>query len=110
MKYAIFIAPSAERDIRDAADYIEHVLLNPEAASGLLDALEAAAVSLRENPLRREPAIDPVLRAWGIRFMRIGNYLAFFTVDEEKRRVNIVRFLYARRNWIGILKDCLPLE
>lgn len=105
MSYALYIAPTAEREISDAADYIEHALMNPQAAADLLDAIEAAVLSLRENPLRREPAADPVLRAWGIRFIRVGNYLAFFTVDEANRRVNIVRFLYAKRNWMRILKE-----
>ena len=107
MKYALHITPSAERDIGDAAAYIENVLFNPQAADDLLDAVEAALAALQGNPQRRNLASDAVLRAWGIRFVRVKNYLAFFVVDEENRRVNIIRFLYAKRNWIGILGEAV---
>ena len=105
MKYALHITPLAERDISDAADYIENALKNPQAADALLDAFEETLLSLRENPLRVRAIPDPVLKAWGIRFIRINNYLAFFTVDEEKQRVNVVRFLYAKRDWMRLLKE-----
>lgn len=39
---------------------------------------------------------DPVLAGWGIRFIRVNNYLAFYTIDEDKKVVIIVRFLYQK--------------
>ena len=36
MKYALHITGSAENDINEAADYIEYVLMNPQAADRLL--------------------------------------------------------------------------
>ena len=39
---------------------------------------------------------DPVLNSWGIRFIIVKNYLAFFIIDEEKKEVNIVRFLFQK--------------
>lgn len=107
MKYALHITAAAERDINDAADYIEFVLMNPQASVDLLDAIDAAVSSLSEHPLRIKPISDAVLSAWGIRFFRVKNYLAFFTVDEDACRVNIVRFLYMTRDWMGILREGL---
>ena len=40
MNYAIHITSKAERDLNEAADYIEFTLLNPQAADGLLDKTE----------------------------------------------------------------------
>jgi len=40
MKYDIHITRAAERDLNSAADYIEFVLLNPQAADDLLDEAE----------------------------------------------------------------------
>ena len=108
MKYALHITPSAERDIGDAADYIEYTLMNPQAADELLDAVEEVLSTFRERPQRIRTIPDPVLEAWGIRFVRIKNYLAFFVVDEERHRVNVVRFLYAKRNWMKLLREEKP--
>ena len=45
----------------------------------------------------------------GIRFVIINNYLAFYTIDEEKQTVVIVRFLYQKSNWTSILRQIFPL-
>ncbi|MBC5680580.1 type II toxin-antitoxin system RelE/ParE family toxin [Lachnospira sp. NSJ-43] len=52
---------------------------------------------------------DPVLASWSIRFVIINNYLIFYTVDEGKQTVIIVRFLYQKSNWTSILRQGLPL-
>ncbi len=44
----------------------------------------------------------------GIRFVIINNYLAFYTIDEEKQTVIIVRFLYQKSNWTSILRQISP--
>ncbi|MFR5502265.1 MAG: type II toxin-antitoxin system RelE/ParE family toxin, partial [Lachnospira pectinoschiza] len=43
------------------------------------------------------------------RFVIINNYLAFYTIDEEKQTVIIVRFLYQKSNWTSILRQIFPL-
>lgn len=107
MKYELRVASAAERDIEDAADYIEYMLLNPQAAEELLNAIDDVLPTLQEAPKRIALVSDPVLNAWGIRFVRIKNYLAFFVVDDDARRVTVLRFLYAKRNWKGILREGL---
>ena len=105
MRYALHVTAAAERDIIDAAEYIEYVLLNPQAAEDLLKAVEDTVSALAEQPLRIGRVSDPVLSAWGVRFIRVKNYLAFFVVDDETQRVMIFRFLYAKRNWMAILRE-----
>ncbi len=78
--------------------------MNPQAADGLLDAVEETLPTLAEKPKRFAVVSDPVLKAWGIRFVQINNYLAFYVVDDNAKRVNIIRFLYMKRDWIGILR------
>ena len=107
MKYSLHISSLAERDIDEAANYIENVLKNPQAAEALLDEIEETLHTLREYPERIPLVSEPVLKAWGIRFIRIKNYLVFFTVDNDRNRVTIVRFQYAKRNWWTILKGSL---
>lgn len=104
MKYTVHLAERARRDIEDAADYIEYSLKNPLAADRLLDEVESVLTELEEMPERYSPVRDEILASWGIRFVRIKNYLAFFTVSQAEARVQIVRFLYGKSSWEAILR------
>ena len=110
MKYTLHITAAAEDDLRGAADYIEYVLMNPQASAELVEAAAEVLTALTEHPERRALPSDPVLRAWGVRFVRVKNYLAFYTVDEAAERVNIIRFLYAKRNWMDILRGGFSVD
>lgn len=110
MSYELHITRSAENDLNEAVDYIEFVLMNPQAADDLLDAVEETLPTLSEHARRHALVDDPVLRAWGIRLVQIKSYLAFYAVAENEQKVYIVRFLYGKRNWISILKSGFSLE
>jgi plasmid stabilization system protein ParE len=110
MNYNIHISRAAERDLNNAADYIEFVLLNPQAANDLLDEAENKIGELSTFPEKFALVDDPVLKAWGIRFTLVKNYIAFYVVSEENRTVYVVRFLYGKRDWITILKQDFSLR
>ena len=110
MNYEVRLTRAAENDLNEAADYIEFVLLNPQAADDLVDAVEETLPTLAQYAQRYALVDDPVLRAWGIRFVQIKNYLAFYTISEEEQKVYIVRFLYGKRNWISILKNGFSID
>ena len=110
MSYDIHITRAAERDLNSAADYIEFVLLNPQAADDLLDEAESQIGELSSFPEKFAVVDDPVLKSWGIRFTLVKNYMAFYTVSEEEKRIYIVRFLYGKRDWVTILKQGFSLE
>lgn len=109
MNYIIHITATAERDIIQAADYIEFTLKNPSAAEHLLDVITEQINSLADFPEKFRLVDDPVLTSWGIRFILINHYLAFYTVDTEKQLVTVVRFLYQKSNWNSILRQGFPL-
>ena len=52
---------------------------------------------LTQMPEKLQLVDDPVLAGWGIRFIMVNNYLAFYTIDEDKKVVIIVRFLYPKK-------------
>ena len=64
---------------------------------------------LTQMPEKLQLVDDPVLAVWGIRFIRVNNYLAFYTIDEDKKVVIIVRFLYQKSNWNTILRQGFSL-
>ena len=109
MSYQVHITSTAEHDIMRAADYIEFTLKNPTAADNLLDVSTEQIGSLSNLPQKFRLVDDPVLASWGICFVIVNNYLAFYTIDEEKQTVIIVRFLYRKSNWTSILRQGFPL-
>lgn len=110
MNYDIHITRAAERDLAGASDHIEFILKNPKAADDLLDEAEKQILSLTEYPERYRLVEDPVLSSWGIRFVMVKGYLAFYTISVETNRVTIVRFLFQKSNWASILRHGISLE
>lgn len=109
MNYHIHITSAAERDLNRAADHIEFVLKNPKAADGLLDEAEKQINSLSDFPEKFRLVDDPILSSWGIRFVIVNGYLAFYTISEESKTVIIVRFLFQKSNWNAILRQGIAL-
>ena len=109
MSYQLHITSTAEHDIMLAVDYIEFILKNPQAADNLLDAVTKQIGTLSDFPQKFHIIDDPVLASWEIRFIIINNYLAFYTINEEKQTVIVVRFLYKKRNWYSILRQGFSL-
>lgn len=105
MNYQIHITKIAERDLNRAVDHIEFALKNPQAADRLLDDAEREIMSLATMPERYALVDDPLLAAWGIRFVQIKNYLAFYMVSKETQTVHIIRFLYGKSDWVSILRN-----
>ena len=85
MNYTIHITKKAEADIESAADYIEHTLLNPKAADSLLAFAERKINALSCMPQSHQLVDDAVLKALGIRYLLIKNYIAFYTIDEVSK-------------------------
>jgi plasmid stabilization system protein ParE len=110
MSYQVNLTGPARRDIQRAAEYIHGDLKNPIAALRLLDSAESALFGLRETPCIHPLVRDEFLAAQGIRWVSVRNYTFFFIVREETRRVVVLRFLYARRNWSAILQEDAPLD
>lgn len=108
MNYKLHITRTAERDLISAADYIEFTLKNPTASDDLLDLAEKQFNSLLPFPQEHPVIDDPVLSAWGIRFVVIKNYLGFYTIVGDT--IYIVRFLYGKRDWISILKQGIDVK
>ncbi|MDO4415325.1 MAG: type II toxin-antitoxin system RelE/ParE family toxin [Erysipelotrichaceae bacterium] len=105
MKYEINISQKAEDDLNSAADYIEHVLLNAEAADHLLDESEKLIEGLSQYPERYPVVDDPLLKFFHIRMAPVKNYLVFYTVNSAHQSVTIVRFLFNKRDWISVLRN-----
>lgn len=110
MNYDIYITRAAEYDLVGASDHIEFNLKNSKAAADLLDEAERQVLSLDKYPECYRLVDDPVLSSWGIRFVMVKGYLAFYVISKETNRVIIVRFLFQKSNWASILHRGISLE
>ena len=110
MNYDIHITHTAEADLNSAVDYIDHILLNPQAAEDLLLEAEEKILDLAAFPEKYSLVTDPVLNTWGSRLVTVKNYLIFYVISEEDKRVYIVRFLHSKQNWNAILGKGFSLE
>ena len=110
MNYDIHITHAADADLNSAVDYIDHILLNPQAAEDLLLEAENKILDLASFPEKNSLVTDPVLNAWGIRLVTVKNYLVFYVISEENKRIYIVRLLHSKQNWNAILGKGFSLE
>jgi plasmid stabilization system protein ParE len=105
MNYSINITDLAEEDILATVRYISNMLKNPIAANNLLDEIERHEKILEDTPNIYPFVHDEYLSEKGLKYVRIKNYLIFYTVDEDNKIVNVIRFLYGRMDWKNILTE-----
>lgn len=103
--YHVHITTAAARDLSRAADYIEFSLKNQLASDSLIGEAEEILSGLSHMPERFALVDDKLLTAWGIRFVQVKNYLAFYTVSQEANTVYVLRFLYGKSDWMSILRS-----
>jgi len=60
-------------------------------------------LSLEEMPKRQNLVNDEVLSNRGIRRLLVDNYMIFYVVDDSKKKVTVIRTLYARRGWESLI-------
>ena len=103
MNYKVRTLLRAKREMEAIVRYITEELGNPQAATNLLDALLAQIQNLSVMPKIFPLVSDKKLAKRGIRFVPVGNFTVFFTVDEDEKYVNIASVMYNRRDWGNLL-------
>jgi len=101
--YRVEVSEPAEEDLRDIVRYISSQLAAPVTAVRMTEAIESALSTLSDMPNGHPVVRDEHLASMGYRRLDIKNYVAFFTVDEKKKVVDVERILYARRDWANLL-------
>jgi plasmid stabilization system protein ParE len=102
-EYRIEISAPAEDDLRNIVRYISAQLSAPMTALKMMETIEKAVSELAYMPKSYPPVLDEHLSAAGYRKLIVKNHIVFFTINEEKKVVDIIRILYARRDWRHIL-------
>jgi addiction module RelE/StbE family toxin len=95
----------AEEDLISILEYISNILKAPSAAENLLNEIEEQTKILEENPFIFPLAKDEYLNKQGIRHIAVKNYVLFYTIEEDKEIISVIRIMYARRDWINLLRE-----
>ena len=98
MIYQVILSDAANRDLRNLFEYIYYELKAPQSASGILDKLEQAVLSLEEMPNRHKVIEREPWLSRKVRLMPVGNYVVIYFVDDDKSIVNIMRVMYGGRD------------
>jgi toxin ParE1/3/4 len=94
------ITEDAEFDVEEIGDFIAHKG-SPRRTGTFLEELERACMTLADMPLLF-PLI-PRYEERGIRHRVHGNYQIFYRVVETDDRIDVLRILNSRRDYLSIL-------
>jgi toxin ParE1/3/4 len=78
-------------------------LANPIAARAFLDKTEDCYALLRTRPKIYVACDDSYLRGKGYRKALIGNYLLIFRIEEQTKKIFILRFFYGAQDYLSQL-------
>jgi len=104
MNYQVRIVKPARADMREIRRYITEDLLNPEAAAKLINLIDTNIQSLKTMPTRFPLVQNTYLASKGFRIIVCESHLVFFIIEEETRKVFVMRVIYARRDWARMLR------
>lgn len=90
----------ANGDVDDAVSCMAVELANPQAASRFLEQLDAVLETISCFPDSGALVQNEFFPYSGVRQKPIFNYVLYYLVDHEKKRVNLLRVLYGRRDLV----------
>ena len=89
------ILPTAQKDLQGALDYIAVELCAPVAALKLQEKILSAFETLQNFPLAGTLAKTVIPVPVRLRWVRVDNYMIYYSFSEERETVYIVRVLFA---------------
>jgi len=107
--YNLSFSKIIDEDIDSCYNYIKDKLDAPMAAENLMKELYEKLNQIKENPYSRPLVHDKLLASLGIRSIKVKNYLLFYSIEEENKILNVITFMYSKRDWVNIVKE-LPFD
>ena len=101
--WQVVVSTSTFNDLAGAVSYIRDTLCAPAAALAFESEFFERAENLSALPHSFPLVRDPDFAARGYRWCDVRNYMLFYTVDDERRTVNILRLIHGTRDWQSLL-------
>ena len=105
MAYKPKFSDLAADDLDEIIRYFCDDLYMPQAAGRFHKSIYKQLDLICNNPCMYPLHHDDKLRNAGLRFVTVGKYVLFYTVDDYATVVNIVRIVYGSRNFSIIFED-----
>lgn len=102
-KYVIEYSRDAKQDLIGIKQYIKNNLQEPNIAEKLITKIRTKIDNLTNNPNIYSIIDDDFIKKLEIRKFVVDNYIVFYRVKNESKRIQIARVMYGRRNWINLL-------
>ena len=97
-QYEVKITEPAQRQLQEIVRYIAGDLQEKRTALWMLDTLEKEILSLSTLPNRVALTEEEPWHSQGIHKFPVKNYLIYFWVDEETKKVQIIGAVYGRKD------------
>ena len=104
MAYNVRIMEKAEQDLSEIVTYFTDKLCNPKAVDSFLEEFLEGKENIANNPYMYPLSNDLVLKSEGYhRLLFKKNYIALYLINDEEKKVSIMRILYAKRNYANLI-------
>jgi toxin ParE1/3/4 len=103
-QYEVIIEPSAEDDLKNIYDYISDKLQSKINAKNQLVRIREAIFELETMPESYHLYPKEPWHSKGLHYVPVGNYEIFYTVNNDEFKVNVLRVLYGKMNFLEIWK------
>lgn len=103
--YDFELTKTAEFDIDATYEYIAKALGNPDAASALADELEIQIDKICKRPEIGKLVENEFLNKNTVRRFLVKNYIAYYLIDDENKKIVILRFVYSGRDQDKLVKE-----
>ncbi|MBR2732091.1 MAG: type II toxin-antitoxin system RelE/ParE family toxin [Clostridia bacterium] len=103
--YKLLFTDAAARDLDETLSYLCGKLKNPVAAKHLFDGMQAALGNLCAFPRSGEAVENEFLILQGVRRVTVDNYNLYYSPDESRKTITVLRILYGRRDLNAILRE-----
>ena len=97
-QYKVQITKYALAQMEEIRDYIVNELHAPQAAYSLILEMKNKVASLSSMPERYQPVDSKKWREQGIRKIIVKNFIMYYWIDEEQRKIYITAVVYGKRN------------
>ena len=101
--FNIEYAPAVHFDLDETAEYITNTLCAPQAAQNLLSKIRKNIENLKTFPFSGTLVDNEESTSVAVRWVRVENYMIFYTVNEAEECVYILRILYGSSNYQNML-------
>ena len=97
-EYEVKLTPYAENALREIGLYISQILQAPQSAIPIVSLIYKEIKSLCIMPARFPIVLEEPLESEKIHKMTVKNYIVYYLIYEERKIVQIIDILYARRD------------